>query len=149
MRKHRKSTINGCEKGMFFSWPPWSQDWFSALGGSHGAHFHIGGSCCCCLLKQCVCCWDIHHADKPEANTAVIRHLVCCGETSLSGPSVHIQPLHFFNFLFFFLFCFFALQSPATLCLQSANGVPDRRTSTNVSQLSMWWKFSLEQANNL
>lgn len=64
---------------LFFSWPPRSQDWFSAVGDSHETYFHIGECRCRRLLEQCVCCWDIHHADKPGANTAIIRLLVCCG----------------------------------------------------------------------
>lgn len=46
---------------------------------------------------------------------------------------------HFPSFVFCFSFCFLflTLQSPAALCLQSAHGVPDPRTSTNVSQPSL------------
>lgn len=34
---------------------------------------------CCSLPKQRVCCLDICHADKPEANGGIIRHLMCYG----------------------------------------------------------------------
>lgn len=36
---------------------------------------HISGFGCF-LRKQNVCCWHISYADKPEANTAIIRHLM-------------------------------------------------------------------------
>lgn len=35
---------------------------------------------CCSLPKQRVCCLDICHADKPEANGGIIRHLMCYGK---------------------------------------------------------------------
>lgn len=94
------------------------------MGNSHGTHFHISGFCFC-LLKQSVCCWDIYHADKPEANTGIIRHLMCCGETPFSALTARLASSCFF--VFFFVI-------PCNTLSSNANGVPDQQTSTNVSQ---------------
>lgn len=84
--------------------------------------------------EQSVCCWDIHHADKPEANTAIIRHLVCCGkqERLLCPLWLRVEPL-------------FSPLSPAPLS-QTPAQVPNQQTSVNVPRAvktSPWWTISL------
>lgn len=45
--------------------------------------------------QQIVCCCNIFHSDKPEANTSIIRHFMCRGkqEKLLSSLSLSDQPL--------------------------------------------------------
>lgn len=77
------------------------------------------------LLKQSVCCSGVHHADKPEASTGIIRYLMCYGENRRD---------------FFVLSCslstlYFVL-SPATLSLAALteNKDPNQQSNINVAQ---------------
>lgn len=131
-----------CESSAGFSWPPWSQDLFPAQTHSWNLCAHQWTRWF--LPKQSVCCWDICHADKLEANTGIIRHLMCYmkQERLLCPLPLPVQP-----FIFFLIF-FYSL----SLRTLTESEDPNQQTNVNVAQAvktSLWWTISVGQVRLL
>lgn len=89
-----------------------------------------------------VCCWDIGHADKPEANAAIIRHLMCCGKPERLLCPISLPVERPFSFL-----------SAATLSLRAltVSEDPNQQTGGNVARAvktSLWWTISVRHPSS-
>lgn len=72
------------------------------------------------LPKQSVCCWDIFHADKPEANASIIRRRA----TGATFRGFLFIPPCFLSSLVFFSFSLSTSCSANCLINKSANTAP-------------------------